>query len=148
MNAPRRVILVRHAHAEWPAWTGRDFDRPLTPRGLAEAAATAQAIAGAGHAPGRWLVSPAVRTRQTAEALATVLRPPSSQVTHPPALYNASVEALEAALRAALAQASCVLLVAHNPGISELARLLGREPAAPAFAPGHWRAIDVPAGAP
>ena len=70
---PRQVILVRHAHAEWPNWSGRDFDRPLTPRGEEDAARTAQELRLAGHRPALLLASPALRTRQTARIIATGL---------------------------------------------------------------------------
>ena len=33
---------MRHAHAEWPGYSGEDFDRPLTPQGLADAAVSAR----------------------------------------------------------------------------------------------------------
>ena len=46
-------ILVRHAHAQWPAYQGRDFDRPLTERGVQDAHATAREIHAAGLAPRR-----------------------------------------------------------------------------------------------
>jgi phosphohistidine phosphatase SixA len=35
------------------------------------------------------------------------------------------------------------MLVAHNPGISDLARLLARDPDAPVFRPADWRAVAV-----
>ena len=35
----RQLILLRHAHAEQASTGQADFDRPLSPRGLAEAEA-------------------------------------------------------------------------------------------------------------
>ena len=65
----RHLILLRHAHAE-PASTGQaDFDRPLSPRGLAEAEAAGAWLAEQSLLPDRVLCSPARRTRETLECV-------------------------------------------------------------------------------
>ncbi len=139
MNARQRhAILVRHAHAEWPTYVGADFDRPLTPQGLGDAASTAAAIRDAAHRPELLLTSPARRTLQTAQIIATTLDLPDSAIRQVDALFNAAAAALDAELRRAFATADTVLLVAHNPGISELARMLTNDPTFAAFLPGHW----------
>ena len=65
-----RLILLRHGKAEARAASGEDFDRPLTPRGWRDARLIANAVAEAGFAPDRAVVSAAVRTRETWEAVA------------------------------------------------------------------------------
>jgi phosphohistidine phosphatase len=141
--SPRLAVLVRHAHAEWPSYAGRDFDRPLTPRGLADARLSGVAIREAALQPDAVLVSPALRTRQTAEVIARELALPAGVLRFIDDLYNAPVETLESRLREAAADRRAVMLIAHNPGISELARLLAREPKAPFFAPAQWRTFDL-----
>ena len=65
----RELILLRHAHAE-PAAAGQpDLDRPLSPDGLAEAAAAGRWLAEQGLVPDRVLCSPARRSRETLEAV-------------------------------------------------------------------------------
>jgi len=148
-RAAQAVILVRHAHADWPDYHGCDLDRPLTPQGEADAAATAQAIRAAGNIPALLLVSPALRTRQTAAIIAHGLGLDDSAIVLVDSLYNASAETLEDELRSASATAGgTVVLVAHNPGISELARRLGRDPSFRPFAPGHWRLLNLGGGSP
>lgn len=137
-SGQRQIILVRHAHAEWPAYRGADFDRPLTPQGLADATAAAAAIRDATHRPDVLLTSPAIRTMQTADVIATALGLPASAITPVDTLYNAGPAALETELRRALAVAGSVLLVAHNPGISELARQLTGDRSFVAFKPAQW----------
>jgi phosphohistidine phosphatase len=132
------VILVRHAHAEWPAYVGTDLDRPLTPQGQADARSTAAAIRDAAHRPDLLLTSPAVRTRQTAQIIATTLGLPDSAIRQVYSLYNGNPGALDAALRQAFTTATTVLLVAHNPGISEFARLLTGDATFASFRPAHW----------
>jgi phosphohistidine phosphatase len=141
-NPAMQFILVRHAHAEWPDFHGPDFDRPLTSRGLADARATGRAILAAGHRPSLLLASPACRTRQTAEILAEELQLPASAVRYVEALYNATASTLQAEVRRA-ARGSLVLLVAHNPGVSNLARLLSDDPDIPPCQPAEWRVLNL-----
>jgi phosphohistidine phosphatase len=134
----RHVVLVRHANADWPTYVGLDFDRPLTPQGLEDATAAAAAIRDAGHRPTLLLTSPARRTRQTADIIAGALGLSGPAIREADALYNSSQDILDAELRRAFTTASTVLLVAHNPGISELARTLTGNPTFAAFRPAHW----------
>jgi len=114
----KRLILLRHAKAERSAPSGRDFDRPLSPRGLIEAARAGRALAAAGLIPDVVLVSAAVRTMQTWEQASPAL--PDARVKVRPDLYNASSDRLYAAAQAEH-EAQTVLVIAHNPGVGELA---------------------------
>lgn len=138
VTQPRQVLLVRHAHAEEPRFDGTDFDRPLSPRGEQDALRTAQAIRAKSLVPTLILASPARRTRQTAEIIARELGTPVGGMQFVESLYNGSSAVLETELRqAAVRVDGLLLLVAHNPGISQLAR--GLSPGTPSFSPADWR---------
>lgn len=142
MTPPRAVLLMRHAHAESPGYAGTDFDRPLTPAGEQEAALAAAAMRAAGHMPALILASPARRTLQTARIMARTLAVPADAVQAVESLYNASADTLAAELhRATAGTTGLVAVVAHNPGISELARELS--PGATPFAPARWRLVTL-----
>ena len=141
-EARQQWILVRHAHAEWPNYAGRDIDRPLTQRGLDEARTTGVALRAARLRPELVMASPACRTRQTAEILCAELQLPQQALCLVDALYNAGPAMLETELRGNQCEGKLVMLVAHNPGISELARRLANDPLAPAFAPAQWRVLS------
>ncbi len=136
--SPGILTLVRHGHAEWPAYVGRDFDRPLTPRGTDEALATARAIHAAALRPSILLSSPARLSRETAEILARELGLPAESLHFESPLYNASADGLEAAVRDAASHLAHVMLVAHNPGISEFARRLMNDAALAPLPPAGW----------
>jgi phosphohistidine phosphatase len=139
-----QVILVRHAHADWPGYDGRDFDRPLTPRGEQEALATGRSIGAAGHRPALVVASPARRTRQTAEIICEELELPAGALRLVDTLYNAAGPALAAELRRHATHAGGMLmLVAHNPGISDVARRLAGDAQADGFAPADWRVLAL-----
>lgn len=116
------LILMRHAKAIDRLEAEDDFQRGLTARGREDAAAAADALAGHGLSAELALVSPAWRTRQTFDVVASRLGDP--EIEDPMALYHASTEMLERAARQALDQAGSVLLVGHNPGIGGFAHKL------------------------
>ncbi len=129
----RRLILLRHATAA--AGSGRDIDRSLTRRGLDEAHRVGERLRTKGPAPTRALVSSARRCRETWQAVASGLGlaasetpddgSPAIDVEFLDSLYNASTTALLEAIRAE-DDATALLVLAHNPGISLLALELGR----------------------
>ncbi len=66
--------LVRHAHAgSRSSWEGGDLDRPLTPRGVAEANAIGEWLAADEPLPIRLVSSPYLRCTQTLGPLARAL---------------------------------------------------------------------------
>jgi len=114
----KRLILLRHAKAERSAPSERDFDRPLSPRGLDEAARAGRVLAAAGLIPDVVLVSAAVRTVQTWAQAAPAL--PDAKVHIRQDLYNAPAERLQAVAEAER-DAQTVMVIAHNPGVGSLA---------------------------
>jgi phosphohistidine phosphatase len=117
----RRLILLRHAHAE----EGRDdFARRLTDAGRRAARQAGQALALARFQPELVLTSPAPRARETAELVAGECgyeSAPRADQT----LYLGEPRAVLTVLRALPETLSRVLLVGHNPTLSELAQQLG-----------------------
>jgi phosphohistidine phosphatase len=114
-----RLILMRHAKAERDSGSGREMDRPLSSRGVADAGLVARALADRGVRPDVALVSAAARTRQTWDAAHDAFG--DVQVAIEPALYDASAGALRRAVEAQEDRAGCLILIAHNPGVHQLA---------------------------
>lgn len=114
-----RLILMRHAKAERAAVSGRDEDRPLSPRGRTDAGLVARALAGRGVRPDVALVSAAVRTRETWDVVQDAFGDVDVRVS--PQLYDAPSDVLRAAAEGMEDQAGCLMLVAHNPGVHQLA---------------------------
>lgn len=122
----RRLILLRHAKSSWADPGQQDFDRPLNPRGQRAAAAVGAWLADQGLLPDVALVSPAARTRETWARLGPAYA--AIPASFPDALYHAEAPALLALLQSAPAEAACVLILGHQPGIGELASRLLPEP--------------------
>jgi phosphohistidine phosphatase len=123
----KRLLLLRHASAE-PADAGtEDIDRHLSARGRAEALDAADRIARAGLRCDALLVSPALRTRETATIVAAELDLPL-RLTIEPELYPGDPAALLRSLSRCPAGFATVMIVGHNPGISELAQQFKQAP--------------------
>jgi len=116
-----RLTIARHAKSDWSDSVQADHDRPLNARGGHDAPLMAERLSDAGVRPAVLLSSTAVRARTTAEAFAERL---GVTVRLDPDLYGASADEL---LAAAVASGSHdVMVVAHDPGMTELAALLSR----------------------
>jgi phosphohistidine phosphatase len=113
------LTILRHAKADRPDDYHRDFDRPLTKRGIKDAEQVARLIAKLEPAVDWVISSPSVRTRETTEHVLPTLGL-GQQVHWEDAVYAATAEALLGALNAAPPEASHILLVGHNPGMEEL----------------------------
>jgi phosphohistidine phosphatase len=138
----RELLLMRHAEAALRAIDGKDFDRPLTPSGRAAAERAGQRLRAQAPRPQRVLYSPAVRTTETAELVAAHLELERSALQPEPKIYLATGTALARVIAEIGAEYSCVLLIAHNPAISELAHAL--QPAtARSLATAEWRLIPL-----
>ncbi|WP_374372811.1 histidine phosphatase family protein [Tabrizicola sp.] len=127
----KRLILTRHAKSSWDDPMTPDHDRPLNDRGKAAAADLGQWLASRDYIPGEVLCSDALRTRKTFSGIAPAL-PGAPVLELKPALYHAGPDVMMAVLRHATAEV--VMMIGHNPGISEFAaRLVARTPASPEF---------------
>jgi phosphohistidine phosphatase len=126
MANQRTLLLLRHAKSDWS--TERpDERRPLSKRGRRDAPAAGRWLAE--HAPPLDLVvcSTAVRAART-WALASAELDPAPNVLRDDRLYAATATGLLTVVRTLPDAAGTVLLVGHNPGLSDLVELLTGEP--------------------
>jgi phosphohistidine phosphatase len=114
-------MLLRHGKSEWPSGM-KDSDRPLAKRGKEAVPRVAAHMAEEQLFPDLALVSPARRARETWELVARKLGDVPSRSE--PRLYESPPERLLAVIRETAPEVGSVLLVGHNPGFEELAKLL------------------------
>ncbi len=116
----RRLTLMRHAEARWQDATGDDLARTLSRRGIAAAEAMGKRLLELQLVPERVIMGPAQRTRQTANLMARELSLPPRLVQPEEGLYLASAADILAIVRATGPRITHLLVVAHNPGLSDL----------------------------
>ncbi|TGD96128.1 SixA phosphatase family protein [Methylobacterium nonmethylotrophicum] len=119
----RRLILLRHAKSDWPEGMA-DADRPLAPRGREAAPKMAAYLAAQALIPDRVLVSPARRTQETWDLVKPALGAVPDETV--PQIYEAPVSRLLDVVRAIPDDAATALMIGHNPGVQDLARLLSK----------------------
>lgn len=111
------VYVLRHAKAEKHAETDRL--RPLSEKGESQALTLATWLVQSGIAFDQVIVSDSMRTIETVELLDLACK-----INVVPNAYNASAQTLGNLIRESGAQDS-VLLIAHNPGVSDLCHQAG-----------------------
>ena len=109
------VVLLRHGTS--PIGAGRDRDRPLG-EGMAERLRRGATALQAAN-PFLMIASPARRTLETADAVASVLDIAERRTLDD--LYNADGATILRRIEDAVAEHPAVLVVGHNPGISAAA---------------------------
>jgi phosphohistidine phosphatase len=124
----RTLILMRHAKAETPG-ERPDVERRLTKKGQADADAAGSWLADEGLRPDLVICSPAARARQTWHGVAVALSqagPESAapEVRYESGLYEGGRTEVIDLLRAVPAGTSTVLVVGHNPTMSDVSLLL------------------------
>ncbi|MGH9009626.1 MAG: SixA phosphatase family protein [Acidimicrobiia bacterium] len=121
-----RLFVLRHAKSSWNNAHLSDHDRPLAPRGERAAEALAAHVAGIAPPPALVLCSTAKRAQDTLEPVRARL-PAGTAVQIEDELYGASAPELLDRLRDLPDDTPSVMLVAHNPGLEDLVKGLGRD---------------------
>lgn len=118
----RQLLLLRHAKSSWDDPRLADYDRPLDTEGHQDADRMRAAILGLGYQPDLVLISSARRTRETFERLEPL--PGAPRIEKTTELYLASPRQILEQLAEVPAETGSVLVIAHNPGLHDLAMIL------------------------
>lgn len=113
----KKLLLIRHAKATHEGGLA-DFERPLKPSGLQDAAVMAGRVKEKGIVPKALVSSPALRTISTAHVFSQHLDLPSAQELM--AIYDASQDQLVDIISMFSDEDDFVGLVGHNPGIGQV----------------------------
>jgi phosphohistidine phosphatase len=116
----KQLILMRHAKSSWKDSELGDFDRPLADRGERDAPRMGARLEARGARPALLLTSSAKRARRTAKLVARELDYPVERLQEAESLYLATPGAILDVVAAQSDGAACILLVGHNPGLTEL----------------------------
>ncbi|TGN17068.1 phosphohistidine phosphatase SixA [Leptospira idonii] len=140
-----KIILVRHGEAEDPASSKSDQSRTLTEKGIRDIHKIGRFINKSSLKVSQVYYSPYIRTRLTAEILSEEIQFQGSPVPSDELAAGAGCTNILSDL-VSLTNSDTVLLVGHNPDITDFAaKLLGNTCAAQnlVFQPGSTIAINV-----
>lgn len=117
----RRLLLVRHAHAEKQSPSHGDIERRLDERGMKDAARLAKLVSGLNLEVDQIVSSPAMRTQSTARAILQGLSLSRLKLCYEERIYDGDRATLIEVLRHLPDACQTIVIVGHNPGISRLA---------------------------
>jgi phosphohistidine phosphatase len=137
---PRRIVLFRHAKADWPQVS--DHERPLAERGRRDAPVAGRRLADTGIPFDLALCSTAARTRETWKlAVAELSERP--RTVYEERIYEASPGELIAVLNETPDDVRDLVLIGHNPGVHGLADVLAAESEGDALQRMHQRGFPT-----
>ena len=120
----KTLYLVRHAKSSWKFPELADFDRPLNRRGKRDAPMMGKRLQQQGVRPDLIISSPAKRARKIAQAVAKAVGYSASAIAYDPEVYEASADSLLTLLQATDDRVAVLILVGHNPELTDLANRL------------------------
>jgi len=120
----KTITIVRHAKSSWNDRSLSDRERPLNRRGERDAPTMGQRLGDAGIRPSLIASSPATRAWTTARIIAEQLSYPAEFLQRENDLYLASLSDLLDVVAAQDDGFQSLMIVAHNPGLTDLANFL------------------------
>lgn len=124
METTRTVVLIRHAKSSWDDPKLDDFDRPLEERGLRDAPVMAAKLAEYNLPIDLVIASPSRRTTQTLEYFRSKLKIPDNRIIWDSTIFHSSTANLLRILTSLDDSIHHVVLVGHNPSMTDLANTL------------------------
>jgi len=122
----RRIILIRHGKAAPMDSFKKDIDRVLQERGVNDGYKVGYKLVEDGIKPDLIMTSPAARASHTALILARAMRVGADIVRIVDNLYHCTTDSITEEISSLPDSVSTVFVVAHNPGITDMAYHLSR----------------------
>jgi phosphohistidine phosphatase len=123
----KTLYLVRHGKSSWEDLSLQDYERPLQGKGIRRTRKVAGYLFDQKVQPDLIVSSHALRAVETAKIIANILDYNPGQIVLDESIYFAGVEALEQLVLGLNDSLKKVLLVGHNPDITNFANLFLHE---------------------
>lgn len=120
----KTLFLMRHAKSSWDDPDLKDFERPLNARGMRDIPLMAERFRQRHDGIDCIICSPAIRAKTTAHQFAEQLGFPEDDIISNPELYFAGTGMFLKAAASADEGCDSLLLVGHNPAITEFANAM------------------------
>ena len=117
----KTLFLVRHAKSVNHLTAAADINRSLNERGIKDATEMAKKLVKHNILIDRFVSSPAVRAKMTAEIFVNQYNRKAEEIQFAPELYHGSPEIFDRVIAGLDDQFDHVAVFAHNPGITEYA---------------------------
>lgn len=124
----KTLYLVRHAKSSWDDPFMDDFDRPLNSRGRSDAPRMGKRLKERDPHPDMLISSPSERALSTCVIIAEKIGYSLNNIHTDSRLYHASEEQLLSIVRGFNDANDEIMIVGHNPGLTDFANRLSHEP--------------------
>jgi phosphohistidine phosphatase len=121
----KTLYLVRHAKSSWKYPNLDDFERPLSKRGRKNAPFMGRILKKLKVAPDLVISSPANRAATTARIIADTIDYPLEKIQYNETIYASSEYDLMQVIQQVDNSVNRVMLVSHNPALTDLANSIG-----------------------
>jgi phosphohistidine phosphatase len=121
----KTLYLVRHAKSSWKYPNLDDFERPLNKRGRKNAPFMGSVLKKLKVAPDLLISSPANRAATTARIIADTIDYPLEKIQYNETIYASSEYDLVQVIQQLDNSVNRVMLVSHNPALTDLANSIG-----------------------
>lgn len=116
----KQLILVRHAKSDWGDEGLKDIDRPLSPRGNADAYTMSEWFGKKYAVPHTIISSDATRALSTAMMFARAINFPTNNITVLQQVYESSAKTLKEVVAQIDNTHQSAMIFCHNPGVTNL----------------------------
>lgn len=123
----KKISFVRHAKSSWDLKYLTDFDREIETRGIEKTENLIQLLKRDVIIPDLIISSPAVRTKQTSHLIMSKLHLSADIIVFDEKLYSGNYKHYLDAIYAANDQFNHLMIIGHNPSISEAAYTFSSE---------------------
>lgn len=124
----KTLYLVRHAKSSWKYPKLDDFERPLNKRGRKNTPLMGKILKKIKVFPDIVISSPANRAAMTARIIADKIKYPLDKIRYSETLYEFSTNAVMHFIEQLDNTLKKVMVVGHNPAITDMANYFGGEP--------------------
>ena len=122
----KKLLIVRHAKTSWKDGVD-DFDRTLKKKGILNAPFMAEKLLSRGLNIKQIISSSANRTTETTHLINSILKLDESKISFLKVLYLAPPNTLINAIKTADDEVDELMIIAHNPGVSQAVNYLANE---------------------
>ena len=117
----KKIFFLRHAKSSWSDFSLKDFDRPLSTRGIQDAELMGNYFQTKKINLDVVISSPSKRTKETLDHFFSNSIP---KIEYDKSLYHADLEDILGAIKVLFEDVNTIMIVGHNPSMHEVTEFL------------------------
>ena len=120
----KKIFFLRHAKSSWSDFSLKDFDRPLSTRGIQDAKLMGNYFKAKNIDLDIVISSPSKRTKETLEHFFSNNAP---QIDYEKSLYHGHLDDILSVVTISIEEINSIMIVGHNPSMHEVTEYLSSD---------------------